>query len=106
MTRTRLAPKHRKQLILLEALHLAGFRGYQHITREEVAGRVGTVPGLINVYFPTIGDLRAAVLTEAIRLCVIPVVAQGLVMQDPVALDAPQDLKDAAASWVAGGTVG
>ena len=93
-------PKHRKQLILSTALHLARHRGYQHITREEVAKAGKITPSLVNVHFPTIDLLRAAILAEAIRLCIVEIIAQGLVMRDQTALDAPHDLKAEAASWM------
>ena len=103
MTRKRLKPAHRRQLILSEALHLACVRGYQRITRDEVAIRAGASGALVNFYFPRIEDLRSEVLTEAIRLAVVPVVAQALAAQDATALAAPQELKDLVASWISGG---
>ena len=103
MKRTRLEPTRRRAMILAAATTLSLTRGYNRITRREVAAEAGVAPSLINVYFPLMGTLRAAVMQDAIRHGVLAIVAQGMVMRDPATLAAPVDVKRGAAEWVLGG---
>ena len=96
----RLKPKHRKQLILSAAVKLADIRGIQYVTQREIAHTLGMSPSLIYRYFPSMHILRDAVMTEAVRTSKVPVVAQGLGAQNPIAMAAPDDLKEAAARWM------
>lgn len=98
-----MAPKARLQRILAAAVDLAVVNGYQNITRHEVAMAAGCAPGLVNVYFDTMESLREAIMREAIRREVLPVVAQGLSVGDPGAAAAPRYIRHRAAQWLASG---
>jgi AcrR family transcriptional regulator len=93
---TRLDPKDRKKQILNAALIVAGAKGFNRMTREEIALQAGISDGLINRHFSTMAQLRRSVMRAAIANWFLPVVAQGLVLKDPQAMKAPDDLKNAA----------
>lgn len=93
---TRLAPKDRKKQILDAALAVAGIKGINRMTREEIAALAGISDGLINLHFSTMAQLRRSVMRAAIANHILPIVAQGLVIKDPQALKAPEELKKAA----------
>ena len=98
----RLEPNHRKQLILNAALHSAEFHGYQFITREIVAKGAEVSPALVSHYYLTIGLLRTAVMTEAVKVGRVPVIAQGIVARCPVAMGASDELKEQVVQWMRG----
>jgi AcrR family transcriptional regulator len=102
---TRLKPDDRRDLILTAAILLSTYPGqnYRSWTREEVADLANVAPGLISHYFQTMDNLRDETMRYAVRLSRVPVVAQGLAVRDRIALDAPDDLKEAAARWLIGG---
>lgn len=76
--------------------------GYQNITREAIARRIGVVPGTINIYYETMTQLKRDVMRYAVREGKLPIIAQGLAAGDPHAKKAPQELKERAlASLVA-----
>lgn len=82
------------------ALELAQSYGYKNVSRSELAEAAGVSRGTTHRAFDNLADLQTAVLAEAVRRGLAPVVAQGLALSDPVALDAPDKLKRAAAAWV------
>lgn len=90
---TKLAPADRKQQILTAALAIAETVGYQNITREAIAERVGVSHSLVNLYFVVMAELKSAVIREAVRVRNYPVIAQGLVAKEPAAVDAAPILK-------------
>jgi len=96
--RTRLKPGTRKQQILEAAIGQAHATSYQQMTRDQIADRCAVSRGLITPhYYPTMGDLRAAVMRAAVERRILGIVMQGLAARDPVALAAPDDLKKSVA---------
>jgi len=92
----KLTPSERKPKLLAVALDLAVGAGFQKVTREMIASRAGVSGGLISRYW-TAPELATAILDEAIRLGVLPVVAQGLAARHPSALAASESIRRAAA---------
>lgn len=107
MTAKQTATDRRAQ-ILSAAMKLAVKRGYQNVTRDEIAAAAGVSAGLVNKYFSTMPQLRRDVMRAAVRAAstgqpgtaVIPemltIVAQGIVARDRHALKAPDIVKNAA----------
>lgn len=94
------APALRKHEILQSAVTLALQIGYKTITRHLVARESGISDGLINVYYKTMDDLRRAVMHYAIEHRLVPIVAQGIVARDSVALRADAELKKQVADYM------
>lgn len=82
-----------KEQILTVALKLAEKKGYDKITRDELADKVGCATGLINHHYGTMNQLRRDIMRHAIKERILTVVAQGLAARDPFALKANDDLK-------------
>jgi len=98
MTRLRLNPDVRASQILAAALTVAAKKGYQHMTRDEIAAAAGASPAAINQRFSTMTELKRAVMRAAVSQRVVAVVAQGLADGNPYARKAPDDLKKLAAA--------
>lgn len=95
----RLTPKKRREVILDAAVLLAKTQGYRNITREDVAKAAEISQGLVNVYFKSMADLRAAVLHEAVEREIPEILAQYLATRN-VALFIPNRLRKLAADFV------
>lgn len=96
MSRKRLHPDERKEQILKAALKVAKSKGYNKLTREQVAAEAGISVNLINAYFGTMPKFRRHIMRAAIREEVLQVVAQGLVNKDSHAMKANPELKQKA----------
>lgn len=83
----------RKQHILQAATALAQEKGHSNLTRDEVATRAQVSTGLVNRYFGDMQQLQRAVMREAVERRMLPVIAVGLALRDPIALGAPQELR-------------
>jgi len=83
------------------ALALAKEVGYSHISRERIAKMVGCTPTLVSYYFKNTRRFKDAIMKAAVREKDVQVVAQGLALQDKIALAAPVELKQAAADYLA-----
>lgn len=93
--RRRLKPTDRKTEILEAAIGQAHRVGYQQMTRDQIADRCAVSRGLITPhYFPTMDDLRDAVMREAVSRRILGIVLQGVAARDPIALAAPSDLRE------------
>lgn len=79
--------------ILRAAVDTARSTGYNALTSESVAAAAGCNRALINRYFTDMAGLRVAVMEEAIRREILPIVAQGIALGDTVAVAAPLDLR-------------
>lgn len=86
----------RNRRILEAAVSLASERGYRKLTREAVAEKAGVATGSINNAYGTMDGLRDAVMAAAVERALSDIVGQGLADRHPVALGAPQALKDSA----------
>lgn len=82
---------HTDDQILAAAAKLAINKGYQQVTRKEVADALGMAPATIHQRWGTMAKFRRDVMRYAIRASppVLAVIAQGLAMRDPHARRAP-----------------
>jgi AcrR family transcriptional regulator len=99
--RKRATPELRRMHVLNKAIELAKTKGYNALTRDDVATGANVSPALISHYFGTIDQLRTVVLKLAIKREIPEIVAQGLVREDPIAVQAPKELKNRAVSYLA-----
>lgn len=99
--RKRVIPALRRKHVLDVAIELAKTKGYNTLTRDEVATGANVSPGLVSHYFRSIEQLRIVVLKTAVRKEVLEIVAQGLVHEDPIAIQAPKELKYKAVAHLA-----
>lgn len=95
----------RRAQILGAAVNLAAKRGYQNITRDEIAAAAGVSAGLVSKYFSTMPQLKRDVIRFAVRAAtkgepgvpdMLAIVAQGIALNDRQALKAPDDVRKAA----------
>ncbi len=86
-------PQTRRESILDAAIDLSKTRGYNRITRDEVATRAGVSSPLIGTYFPRMADLRKAVIQAAISREIVEVIAQGLTINDNHAIELNEELR-------------
>ena len=93
--------RERREKLFAAAFETAEAVGYQSISREAVALRAGIAHGAINHEFRTMAGLREELMREAIRTGRLTIIAQGLACGDPIAKEAPQDLRTAAANIIA-----
>lgn len=75
------------------ALYLAGNHGYTNVTRQGIADRVGVSVGLVSLYLGSMAKLRRDIMRHAVVREAFDVVSQGLAVQDPHAMRAPEALK-------------
>lgn len=94
MTRaTRQHPEIRRESILDAAITLAKKRGYNRITRDAVAEEAGVSSPLIAAYFPRMSHLRVAIMDTSINRQIVEIIAQGLTINDPMALNINEGLR-------------
>ena len=93
---TRLDPKVRLSEILDASLRMARLHGYRNMTREDIAVAAGCSEGLVSSYLGTMTQVRRAVVRHAIHCKDLTVLAQALAANDPHAMKAPAELRDAA----------
>jgi AcrR family transcriptional regulator len=91
----------RNQAILEAGVALAGERGWRQFNRDDVAARAGVAAGSVNNAYGTMDGLHDAVMAEAVTRELPDIVAAGLAARHPVAIAAPQPLKDSALAQLA-----
>ena len=96
----RLDPQIRKAHILAVGVNVAKTEGYHNVTRGMIADAAEISAGLVNVYFDDMQVLKDAIMEQAIIQKVLEIIAVGLAIKDPIALAAPQKLKDQAAKYI------
>lgn len=89
-----------KLQILAVAMKLAETKGYQNLTRNEIAGVAEVATGSVTYHFKSMRKLQAAVVTEAIKTENLAIVSQAVVARHPLALKCSQALKDAVARLI------
>jgi AcrR family transcriptional regulator len=87
--------------ILNASVKLAEKVGWDNLTREAIATAAGVSPALVTFRLGQKPELMRNVMRRAIKLQSLPVVAQGLARNDKTARKAPDELKAAAAAYVA-----
>lgn len=99
--RAALQRSERRSAIIAAALRLAADKGYQTLTRDDVAAEAGVAAGSVNHEFGTVDNMRDAVIDAAVEERNLVVVAQAIVAGHPAARDAPADLKKEAIETLA-----
>lgn len=82
----RLNKQTRREQILAEALRVASVKGYNRITRDDIAEGLGIPASLVCYHLGPASRIREEVMREAVRVGCAPVIAQGLAMRDPLAV--------------------
>ena len=90
---TKLDARERVAQILSAALVLASETGYQKLTRDAVARRLGVPSSLIPYHMGTMAEFRRQIMREALRVECLPVIAQGIAARDRHALKAAPELR-------------
>jgi AcrR family transcriptional regulator len=102
MKQIKLAARERVAQILGAALDVAAKVGYQRVTRQEVADRIGIPSSLIPYHMGTMVEFRRQIMREAVRVECLPVIAQGLAHRDRHAMKAPDELRARALATLQG----
>lgn len=92
----RLAPDTRQADLLTIALTIARNEGFHAVTRKRVAQAARVSPGLVTFRFLSTDLMREAVMTEAVRIGDLSIVADGIALRNPLALAAPLEMRMAA----------
>lgn len=92
----------RSKEILAASLDLAESKGFNRVTRTDVAEATGLGAGTVNLHFGNMEKLRRAIMRAAIRQKRLRVIAQGLALQDPIAMGISDDLRQLAADSIKG----
>lgn len=82
----------RKAQILAAAYNIAAERGLSEATQSAVARRLGVTRPLVVKYYKA-GDLLDAVVAQALHENNLLIVAQGLALRVPSAVNAPEVIK-------------
>ena len=93
MKQIKLEARARVAQILAAALELSQRVGYQKLTRDAVAEKLGVSSSLIPAHMGTMAEFRRDIMREAVRVECLPVIAQGIVARDPRAMKAPAELR-------------
>lgn len=88
----------RGQQLLDVAVALASKGGLSKLTREAIAVKANVSPGLVSVRLGTMANLRRAIMRQAVAREDLKLLAEGLVMRDPVVMRAPAELRARAAA--------
>lgn len=88
--------------ILAAAVVLCELHGIYSLKRDDVADKANCAQGSVNAHFGTIEGLRREVMRHAVTVGNLNIVAQGLAINDGIALTAPEKLRRAAAKALMG----
>jgi len=97
-------PRHSEvtdKQMLDAALSLALRHGYERVTREQIAERLGCSAALVNVRFGTMTRFRRDLMRYAVQVGEAVVIGQGLARRDSHAMKASKELKERAALLLA-----
>lgn len=95
---SRMLPAERKEVILQAASQLAIREGFNAVTKEAVAKESSVSAGLVLFYFFTMDELKELVMQRAIAHGHHSIVLQGLAYYHPTAINAPLEVRQAAAA--------
>lgn len=95
-------PQARMQEILDAGLKLAEEKGFNKVTRTDVAAAAGMGVGTINFHFGNMEQLQRKIMREAANRGVLRVLAQGLAVNHTEALKAPDEMRARAADLIRG----
>ena len=89
--------------LLTHAVKLAEVEHFLAVTRQAIADRAGVSPSLVQWYFRDLALMRTEIINAAIADRVLPVIAQALNLNREETRTLPQELREAAASYIVGG---
>lgn len=92
----KMAAADRQAQILAAALVVAQRVGFNKFTLREVAQEAKVTEKLPSHYFGTMTNLRRKVMREAVKQKILPLIAQGIALNDPHALKVSPELRAAA----------
>lgn len=75
--------------------------GYLKVTRDSIAASAGVACGSVSYHYENLRKLQAAMVAHSIETENVAVFTQALVARHPLAVKAPQHLKDLAARALA-----
>lgn len=88
--------------MLQAGIAVALTKGFNKVTRDDVARQAGVSAAMVNVRFGTMARFERALMRYAIRTRCLCIVAQGLALKNPHARKAPPELRAEAAATLAG----
>jgi AcrR family transcriptional regulator len=98
MTGTRRKPADvRREEILDTAYEIAVADGLASVSGTQIARRLNVSRGTVTYHVKSMKTLKCDVMKRAVRLRALGLIAQGLVVHNPVAVRAPVDLRREAA---------
>lgn len=91
---------NRKKDIMEAGVTLALRDGFRNVTRDGVATEARVSTALVNRYWGTIENLRDAIVLEAVRKELLPILAQAMLDGHPYAVAAPKRVQERAARHI------
>ncbi len=92
--------EERRGDMLAVALKLATTNGWHTLTHAHVARELEVDRALVNYYLGNKSEFRDKVMAAAVAGKVVPVVAEGMIYHNAVALEAPATLRKAAKAHI------
>jgi AcrR family transcriptional regulator len=89
-----------KARVLDAAIQCAEEDGWHYVTREKVAQLAGVATGTVNNTLGNVTEMKDAVMNEAVKRGLLPIVADGLAYGNPIARGAPEELKKKVAEYL------
>lgn len=102
MTNKRTPTKVRKEEILVAALDIAKVSGLAAVSGKKIAAALGVGRTGVMYHIISMHELRCDVMRQAIEAEELSVIAQGLAAGDPIAQEAPEDLRRRAVDGLIG----
>jgi AcrR family transcriptional regulator len=96
----RMQAELRKKQIINAGIIAAEKGNYATVSRPEVAEIANCSVALITHYFPTVLELRKAVLKEAVAQCNETVILQAMINRDKFIDGVPRDVLRGAVRWL------
>jgi len=93
MKQKRLKPELRKAEIITAGLVIAAATHYTHVTRDQIAAKVGVSGAAIQYHFHTMPQLRKQLMRQAVLRECLPVIAQGCLAKDNFVKRASKELR-------------
>jgi AcrR family transcriptional regulator len=83
----------RREQILDAAYRMARMRGLNYLTRDAVASAAGSANGSVTYCFGNMGALTDAIMSRAIEFKDHRLIAEGIINNNEIALNAPKMLR-------------
>ncbi len=96
MKQRRMKPSESKAHLLVAAVKAAEVYGYSNFNRDHISEFSGKSATLITAYYPTVKQLKRAIMRYAIHNEVLSIVAEGIVTGCQQAKKADPELKQKA----------